>query len=118
MKYRLFPPVGLLTCLRRLHIAYHPGREKTEAARRLIVWATSEPVKRRHPHLQVSWEFLAYDSPAYMDVEYSDGRRQKLLMEEFSSREKQAIVDQWKVTASMQPWPEHEIDVPESKTSQ
>lgn len=37
-------------------MAYHPGRERTEVARQLIMHMTSERTKRKFPTLEATWE--------------------------------------------------------------
>eukprot|EP00435_Cladocopium_sp_Y103_P016439 s3642_g4.t1 len=58
MKYNLFPPLDFLAYLKRIHVAYHPGRERTEVARKLIMHMTSERTKKRWPKLEASFELL------------------------------------------------------------
>merc|ERR1712137_1326949 len=67
MKYNLFPRLDFLAYLKRIHVAYHPGRERTEVARNLIMHMTSEPSKKKFPQLQATWELLGYDAPATID---------------------------------------------------
>lgn len=33
MKYKLFPRLDFFAYLKKIHVSYHPGREKTEVAR-------------------------------------------------------------------------------------
>merc|ERR1740121_3282625 len=73
MKYSLFPRLDFLSHLRRVHVAYHPHRQQTEVAKRLIMRVTSEAAQRMFPQLEASWELLAYDAPATIDVEFADG---------------------------------------------
>eukprot|EP00920_Eleutheroschizon_duboscqi_P023747 GHVT01059126.1.p1 GENE.GHVT01059126.1~~GHVT01059126.1.p1 ORF type:complete len:110 (+),score=4.96 GHVT01059126.1:443-772(+) len=75
MKYRLFPSLDFLAYLKRIHVAYHAGRDKTDVAKQLILKITSEKVQQKYPQLQVSWELLSYDAPATIDAEFRDGRK-------------------------------------------
>merc|ERR1719482_1580167 len=110
MKYTLFPRVDFLSYLKRIHVAYHPGRQRTEVARRLIMHMTSEPSKRKFPHLRPTWELLNYDAPATIDVEFFDGRKKRFLADHYSRREMQAIVDEWQLETNMQHMPQHSLD--------
>ncbi len=58
MKYDLFPRLDFFSYLKKIHVSYHPGRAKTEVARRLIMRMTSEATKKKHPRLKASWELL------------------------------------------------------------
>mmetsp|Transcript_72510 Transcript_72510/g.125800 ORF Transcript_72510/g.125800 Transcript_72510/m.125800 type:complete len:143 (-) Transcript_72510:109-537(-) len=113
MKYKLFPRLDFLSYMKKIHVAYHPGREKTEVARRLIMRMTSDPVKKKFPNLQASWELLGYDSPATIDVELVDGRRKRFLAEHYSQREMQDIVDTWQFECHLQHMKEHSIEKPD-----
>ncbi|CAE8637367.1 unnamed protein product [Polarella glacialis] len=92
MKYNLFPRLDFLAYLKRIHVAYHPGRERTEVARRLIMHMTSESAMRKFPNLKSSWELLGYDAPATVDVELVDGKKKRFLAEHYSQREMQETV--------------------------
>eukprot|EP00913_Durusdinium_trenchii_P017929 g16847.t1 len=72
-----------------IHVAYHPGRARTEVARQLIMHMTAEKTKKRFPNLEASFELLGYDAPATIDVEMVDGRKKRLLAEHYSTKEMQ-----------------------------
>merc|ERR1711972_967189 len=55
MKYNLFPRLDFLAYLAKIHVAYHPGRERTEVARRLVMRMTAESTKTNFPQLQPTW---------------------------------------------------------------
>mmetsp|Transcript_15073 Transcript_15073/g.35402 ORF Transcript_15073/g.35402 Transcript_15073/m.35402 type:complete len:116 (+) Transcript_15073:119-466(+) len=110
MKYNLFPRLDFLAYLKKIHVAYHPGREKTEVARRLIMQMTSEPTKRKFPKLQASWELLGYDAPATVDVEFMDGRKRRFMAEHYSQNEMQRIVDHWQFEAHLGYMKEHSLE--------
>eukprot|EP00440_Ansanella_granifera_P068082 gb/GFBE01073857.1/.p1 GENE.gb/GFBE01073857.1/~~gb/GFBE01073857.1/.p1 ORF type:complete len:117 (+),score=37.14 gb/GFBE01073857.1/:1-351(+) len=110
MKYNLFPRLDFLAYLKRIHVAYHPGRERTEVARRLIMHMTSEQSQRKFPNLKSSWELLGYDAPATIDVELVDGRKKRFLAEHFSQREMQDIIDTWQFEAHLQHMKEHSLE--------
>eukprot|EP00920_Eleutheroschizon_duboscqi_P023748 GHVT01059127.1.p1 GENE.GHVT01059127.1~~GHVT01059127.1.p1 ORF type:complete len:131 (+),score=17.12 GHVT01059127.1:443-835(+) len=106
MKYRLFPSLDFLAYLKRIHVAYHAGRDKTDVAKQLILKITSEKVQQKYPQLQVSWELLSYDAPATIDAEFRDGRKYRRTISHFSKREQSRIVDVWKLNASLEAFPE------------
>ncbi|VWU51298.1 conserved protein, unknown function [Hepatocystis sp. ex Piliocolobus tephrosceles] len=107
MRYRLFPPLTFLTYLKKLHISYSPVRnEKADVARRLIVFASSQKIKKKYPLLTVTWELLAYDNPPMIEVEYLNGEKEKINIEQFSELQKKEIIDKWKYTSSLEPYPE------------
>ncbi|CRG95958.1 conserved Plasmodium protein, unknown function [Plasmodium gallinaceum] len=107
MRYRLFPPLTFLSFLRKLHVYYSPARnEKTDVARRLIIFASSQKIKQRYPLLTVTWELLAYENPPMIEVEYLNGEKEKINIEYFSDRQKKEIINKWKYTASLDPFPE------------
>ncbi|GAW82781.1 hypothetical protein, conserved [Plasmodium gonderi] len=107
MRYRLFPPLTFLSYLRKLHVYYSPIRnEKADVARRLIIFASSQKMKQKYPLLTVTWELLAYDNPPMIEVEYLNGDTEKINIEYFSDRQKKEILDKWKYTASLEPFPE------------
>merc|ERR1712066_403269 len=95
MKYNLFPRLDFLAYLKSIHVAYHPGRERTEVARRLIMHMTSESSQRKFPQLKASWELLGYDAPATIDIEFVNGKQKRFLAEHYSQREMQDLVDAW-----------------------
>uniref|UniRef100_A0A7S1ACB7 Uncharacterized protein n=1 Tax=Noctiluca scintillans TaxID=2966 RepID=A0A7S1ACB7_NOCSC len=113
IKYTLFPKLDFLAYLKKIHVSYHPGREKTEVARRLIMDMTSEANKKKYPQLQASWELLGYNAPATIDVEFQDGKKKRFLAEHYSRREMQDIVDQWQFDHHLQFMKEHSIEKPE-----
>lgn len=110
MKYNLFPPLDFLAYLKRIHVAYHPGRERTEVARKLIMHMTSERTKKRWPKLEASFELLGYDAPATIDVEMLDGRKNRFLAEHYSTREMQDIIDTWQFEAHLEHMKEHSLE--------
>mmetsp|Transcript_44998 Transcript_44998/g.97744 ORF Transcript_44998/g.97744 Transcript_44998/m.97744 type:complete len:117 (-) Transcript_44998:129-479(-) len=110
MKYTLFPRLDFLAYLRRIHVAYHPGRERTEVARRLIMHMTSENSKKKFPQLNATWELLAYDAPATIDVEFEDGKKKRFLAEHYSRREMQDIVDHWQFDLHLKHMKEHSME--------
>ncbi|CAE7332472.1 unnamed protein product [Symbiodinium necroappetens] len=110
MKYKLFPTLDFLAYLKRIHVAYHPGRERTEVARRLILHMTAESTKKKFPNLQASWELLGYDAPAVVDVELVDGRKKRFLAEHYSRQEMQDIIDTWQYEAHLQHMKEHSLE--------
>mmetsp|Transcript_168 Transcript_168/g.394 ORF Transcript_168/g.394 Transcript_168/m.394 type:complete len:117 (-) Transcript_168:54-404(-) len=113
MKYKLFPPLDFLAYLKRIHVAYHPGRERTEVARRLVLHMTAEATKKKFPNLQASWELLGYDAPATVDVELVDGRKKRFLAEHYSRQEMQDIIDAWQFEAHLQHMKEHSLEKPD-----
>merc|ERR550532_1109032 len=102
MKYNLFPRLDFLAYLKRIHVAYHPGRERTEVARRLIMHMTSDTTKKKFPQLQATWELLGYDAPATIDIEFVNGKTKRFLAEHYSRREMQDIVDAWQFNAHLE----------------
>ncbi|SBT35652.1 hypothetical protein POVWA2_026070 [Plasmodium ovale wallikeri] len=81
MRYKLFPPLTFLSYLKRLHVYYSPVRsEKADVAR--------------------------YENPPMIEVEYLDGEKEKINIEYFSDRQKKEIIDRWKYTSSLEPFPE------------
>ncbi|SOV79138.1 conserved Plasmodium protein, unknown function [Plasmodium sp. gorilla clade G3] len=107
MRYRLFPPLHFLSYLRKIHIYYSPQRcEKADVARRLIIFCSSQKIKERYPMLTVTWELLAYENPPMIEVEYFNGQKEKINIEYFSNTQKKKILDEWKYTACLDPYPE------------
>ncbi|CAK9077394.1 unnamed protein product [Durusdinium trenchii] len=101
MKYTLFPPLDFLAYLKRIHVAYHPGRARTEVARK---------TKKRFPNLEASFELLGYDAPATIDVEMVDGRKKRLLAEHYSTKEMQDIVDTWQFECHLEHMKENNLE--------
>ncbi|CAK9077392.1 unnamed protein product [Durusdinium trenchii] len=110
MKYTLFPPLDFLAYLKRIHVAYHPGRARTEVARQLIMHMTAEKTKKRFPNLEASFELLGYDAPATIDVEMVDGRKKRLLAEHYSTKEMQDIVDTWQFECHLEHMKENNLE--------
>ena len=110
MKYRLFPKLDFLDYVKRIHVQYHPGRERTETARQIILHMTSEATKKKHPKLEATWELLGYDAPAVIDLELINGNKKKFLAEHYSRREMQSIIDQWQYTAHMEHMKQHSLE--------
>lgn len=110
MKYKLFPKLDFLDYVKRLHVSYHPGRERTETARQLILHMTSDATKRKHPKLEATWELLGYDSPALIDIELVNGHKKRFSAEHYSRSEMQSIVDQWQYTAHMEHMKQHSLE--------
>jgi hypothetical protein len=102
MKYKLFPKLEFLAYVKQIHVAYNPGRAKSEVARRLVLQVTSDKVKRKFPALQASWELLAYDAPATVDVTFSDGHSRRFLADHWSKSEMQAVIDRWQFEAHLE----------------
>mmetsp|Transcript_86000 Transcript_86000/g.191560 ORF Transcript_86000/g.191560 Transcript_86000/m.191560 type:complete len:142 (-) Transcript_86000:59-484(-) len=115
MKYTLFPRLDFLAYLKRIHVAYHPGRERTEVARRLIMHMTSQSSQKKFPQLQATWELLGYDAPATIDIEYINGNKKRFLAEHYSTREMQDVVDTWQFEAHLQHMKEHSIEKPDDE---
>merc|ERR1712216_1006257 len=95
IKYNLFPRLDFLAYLKRIHVAYHPGREKTEVARRLIMRIMADTTKVKYPQLQASWELLGHDAPTTIDVEFVNGNKKRFLAEHYTQNEMQDIADAW-----------------------
>jgi len=102
MKYKLFPRLDFLSYLKSIHIAYHPGRVKSEAARNLIMQVSSPLSKRKYPGLQSSWELLGYDAPSTIDVVFQNGNKKRFLADHYSKTEMHAIIDKWQFEAHME----------------
>ena len=112
MKYNLFPKLDFLAYAKQIHVAYHPGRAKSEVARRLVLQITSEKVKRKFPTLQTSWELLGYDAPATVDVTFADGQSRRFLADHWSKAEMQAVVDRWQFEAHLEKMKTSNIEKP------
>ncbi|CAD7946306.1 unnamed protein product [Amoebophrya sp. A25] len=110
MKYNLFPRLDFFAYLKRIHVSYHPGRPKTEVARRLIMRMTSEGTKKKFPQLQATWELLGYDAPSTVQVEFVNGREKRFLIEHYSRYEMQNIVDEWQYGAHMEHMRENNLE--------
>ena len=110
MKYKLFPRLDFLDQVKKIHIAYHPGRERTDSARQIILQVTSDSVKRKHPKLEATWELLGYDAPAVVDVELTNGHRKKFLADHYTRKEMQSIIDQWQYVAHMEHMKQHSLE--------
>ena len=102
MKYKLFPKLDFLAYAKHIHVAYHPGRAKSEVARRLVLQITSQTVKRKFPTLQTSWELLGYDAPATVDVTFPDGTSRRFVADHWSKSEMQAVIDRWQFGAHLE----------------
>jgi hypothetical protein len=57
---------------------------------------TSERIRQKFPLLKTSWELLAYDAPATMDVTMANGKEMRMQLEHTSRYEIQKMVDTWK----------------------
>jgi hypothetical protein len=110
MKYKLFPKLDFLDYVKRIHVSYFPGRERNETARQLILHMTSDSTKRKHPKLEATWELLGYDSPALIELELVNGRKQKFIADHYSRREMQSIIDQWQYTSHMEHMKHHSLE--------
>lgn len=112
MKYKLFPRVDFLAHIKKIHVSYHPGREKAEVARRLIMHMTSEPTKKKFPKLETSWEILGYDAPSTIDITFPDDRKRRFNADHFSRGEMSNIIDEWKFSAHLTHMKEHNLEKP------
>ena len=101
MKYNLFPRPDFLSYVKSIHIAYHPGRDKSQVARNLIMQVSGRECKRKYPAMKSSWELLGYDSPATIDVEYMNGSRKRFLADHYSKNEMHSIIDKWQYTSHL-----------------
>lgn len=110
MKYKLFPKLDFLDYVKRIHVSYHPGRERAETARQLILQMTSETTKRKHPKLEATWELLGYDSAAIVDVELINGHKKRFIADHYSRKEMQSIIDQWQYVAHMEHMKQHSLE--------
>eukprot|EP00927_Polykrikos_kofoidii_P074916 TRINITY_DN70970_c0_g1_i1.p1 TRINITY_DN70970_c0_g1~~TRINITY_DN70970_c0_g1_i1.p1 ORF type:complete len:184 (-),score=29.92 TRINITY_DN70970_c0_g1_i1:46-546(-) len=115
MKYNLFPRVDFLAYLKKIHVAYHPGRDRTEVSRRLIMHMTAAASKKKFPNLEATWELLGYDAPATIDVEFVDGRKKRFLAEHYSRHEMQNIIDVWQFEHHLQHMKEHSLEKPDDE---
>mmetsp|Transcript_16944 Transcript_16944/g.36474 ORF Transcript_16944/g.36474 Transcript_16944/m.36474 type:complete len:147 (-) Transcript_16944:11-451(-) len=110
IKYKLFPRLDFLAYLKKIHVAYHPGRERTEVARSLIMHMTSQRSKKKFPQLQATWELLGYDAPSTVEVEFVNGKQKRFLCEHYSRNEMQDIIDVWQFEAHMEYMKEHSLE--------
>merc|ERR1712085_199644 len=101
-KYTLFPKLDFFQYLKKIHVSYHPGRPKTEVARRMIMHMTAESTKKKYPKLEATWELLAYDAPATIQVELADGKEKRFLCEHYSKYEMQQIIDEWQYASHLE----------------
>ena len=99
MKYKLFPRLDFLSYLKSIHIAYHPGRAKSAAARNLIMQVSNPKSKTKYPALKSSWELLGYDAPSTIDVVFQDGKSRRFFADHYSKDEMHAIIDKWQFEA-------------------
>ena len=112
MKYKLFSKLDFLQYAKSIHVAYHPGRAKSEVARRLVLQITSEKVKKKFPTLNASWELLGYDAPATVDVTFGDGQRRRFMADHWSKAEMQSVVDRWQYEAHIEKMKMSNIEKP------
>ncbi|KAF4715132.1 hypothetical protein FOZ63_029666 [Perkinsus olseni] len=97
--YKLFPRLNILRHVKSMHVAYYPGRQHVEVAKRLVMSITSEPVQKKYPQFTATWELLAYDGPATIDVEFLNGDKRRFMADHFSDGEMNSIVENWKFQA-------------------
>jgi hypothetical protein len=112
MKYKLFPKLDFLAYVSNIHVAYNPGRAKSEVARRLVLQITSQSVKKKFPALQSSWELLAYDAPSTVDVTFADGNKRRFMADHWSKAEMQAVIDKWQFEAHLEKMKTTNIEKP------
>ncbi|CBZ55515.1 conserved hypothetical protein [Neospora caninum Liverpool] len=92
-KYDLFKPLDFLACVKNVHVAYHPGRPRSEVCRQLIHLMKSESVKKKFPTLQASYQLLGYNAPSIIKIELINGKKHEFHAEHFSLREMQMRFD-------------------------
>ncbi|UVC54277.1 hypothetical protein MACJ_003814 [Theileria orientalis] len=105
--YNLVPKLSIFGAVKRIHISYSNRRLNTaDIARRLVVYATGKELKLKYPLLNVTWEILDYDTPANLQVEYLDGKTERFLIEGYSKREQEKIINDWQFESDLVPYPE------------
>eukprot|EP00920_Eleutheroschizon_duboscqi_P015076 GHVT01034910.1.p1 GENE.GHVT01034910.1~~GHVT01034910.1.p1 ORF type:complete len:109 (-),score=1.64 GHVT01034910.1:2262-2588(-) len=57
-KYNFFPPLDFLAYLKSIHVAYTPGRARTEVCRQLIKHFEDPQTVKRFPKLKASYQIL------------------------------------------------------------
>lgn len=87
--------------MKKIHVAYTPGRERTGTARSIITYMTSDSARKKYPKLNATWELQGFDSPAVAEVEFLDGKSMRLMLEDYSPREIDALVDEWRFKAHL-----------------
>ncbi|EPR58729.1 hypothetical protein TGGT1_216910 [Toxoplasma gondii GT1] len=92
-KYDLFKPLDFLACVKSVHVAYHPGRPRSEVCRQLIHHMKSDSVRKRFPSLQASYQLLGYNAPSTIKIELINGKKHEFQAEHFSLREMQMRFD-------------------------
>ncbi|KAF4665265.1 hypothetical protein FOL47_004689, partial [Perkinsus chesapeaki] len=78
--------------LEALGFSYHPGRARTETARRLVMHMQSNRIRRKFPQLKTSYELFGYDAPATARFKMQDGRDYEFSIEQFTLEEIQAEI--------------------------
>ena len=115
MKYKLFPRLDFFAYMKKIRVAYHPGRSKSETARRLVLQITSEALKKKFPGLSASYELLGYDAPATVDVEFGDGRKKRFVCDHLSKSEMQSVIDKWQFEAHLEKMKTSNIEKPDEE---
>mmetsp|Transcript_95148 Transcript_95148/g.188494 ORF Transcript_95148/g.188494 Transcript_95148/m.188494 type:complete len:158 (+) Transcript_95148:44-517(+) len=102
IKYNLFPRLDILAYLKSIHVAYHPGRPRTETARKLITHLSSDKTRKKFPKLQATWQLLGYDAPTTVCLELVDGRKKSFVGERYTLLEMQDLIDAWQFECHLQ----------------
>eukprot|EP00920_Eleutheroschizon_duboscqi_P015082 GHVT01034922.1.p1 GENE.GHVT01034922.1~~GHVT01034922.1.p1 ORF type:complete len:119 (-),score=13.90 GHVT01034922.1:496-852(-) len=101
-KYNFFPPLDFLAYLKSIHVAYTPGRARTEVCRQLIKHFEDPQTVKRFPKLKASYQILGYDSPSTVHLELVNGKKHRFLAERFSMKEMQLMFDNDQFSAHLE----------------
>lgn len=109
-KSDLFKPLDFLACVKRIHVAYHPGRPRSDICRQLIQYMTSEKAKKKFPTLQASYQLLGTSAPSVVKIELTNGKKHEFQAEHFTLREMQMRFDKDQFEAYLEFMKQHSIE--------
>lgn len=109
-QWRLFPSLSLLAHVKGIHVRLHPGRAASEGCRQLASMLRSSDLQKKFPGLQSSLELLGYDAPSEVHLEFTNGKKTKLLADGYSLRELQMRLDRDQYQLYVQHIKEHPAD--------
>ncbi|XP_022593317.2 uncharacterized protein LOC34623693 [Cyclospora cayetanensis] len=113
-KWELFRPLSLLAHVKAIRVRLHPGRQASEGCRQLGSMLRVGDVQKKFPGLQSSIEFLGYDAPSEIYIEFTNGKKYRLLADGYSLQELQMRLDREQYKLFVEHIKEHAADSTEN----
>uniref|UniRef100_A0A0G4I340 Ribosomal protein/NADH dehydrogenase domain-containing protein n=1 Tax=Chromera velia CCMP2878 TaxID=1169474 RepID=A0A0G4I340_9ALVE len=93
-RVNLFVKPNFFSYIKKIHVAYRPGKPNTDVCRQIIFQMHSQKIRKLFPKLEASYDLLGYDGPSSVDIELVTGKMKRFIPEQHSLQEMMTFLAQ------------------------